>query len=97
MFGPRSASQADVKNITYKITWVRVLFGIIKNRLGESKNDFNKAYLEFVALESSIKHTEIKERDVIPMSRAIEKSGSIVADLLTETETEYAKLLFKWI
>ena len=49
------------QNITYKTTWVRVLFGVIKNRLGESNNDFNKAYLEFLALERSIKHTEIKE------------------------------------
>ena len=94
MFGPRSASQADVKNITYKTTWVKVLFGVIKNRLGESNNDFNKAYLEFVSLENSIKHKEIKERDVIPMSREIEKSGSIVSNLLTETEKEYIKLIF---
>ena len=94
MFGPRGASQADVKSITYKTIWVRVLFAIIKDRLGESNNHFSKAYLEFGALENSIKHTEIKERDVIPMSREIEKAGLIVVDLLTETEKEYTKLLF---
>ena len=51
MFGSSDAIQADVKNLTYKTAWIRTRLDIIKNRLGESDQEFNRAYIEFGKLE----------------------------------------------
>ena len=90
MFGSRIASQADVKAIVYKTTRVRILFDIIKKRLGDSDNNFNKSYLDFGILEASIKHTEINEREVKQILYELEKAALVAAGLLTDAEKEYA-------
>ena len=64
MFGSSIAIQADVKNLTYKTAWIRTRLDIIKNRLSESDQDFNRAYIEFGKLETTIRYSELKQKDV---------------------------------
>lgn len=91
MFGSSDAIQADVKNLTYKTAWIRTRLDIIKNRLGESDQEFNRAYIEFGKLETTIKYSELKQKDVRSFLDQLNNVGQFTVDMLTEAENIYLK------